>query len=39
MIEEIDRIYGEAVREGRKELYYNEDLPNFRSTLAFMVSP
>ena len=38
MIEEIDRIYEEAVREGRRELSYNEDLPKFRYTLAFMVS-
>lgn len=38
MIEEIDRIYEEAAREGRKELDYVEDLPKFRYTLAFMVS-
>lgn len=38
MIAEIDRIYEEAAREGRKELDYVEDLPKFRYTLAFMVS-
>lgn len=38
MIEEIDGVYEGAAREGRKELYYTEDLPKFRYVLAFMVS-
>lgn len=37
MVEEIDRVYEEAAREGRKELSYTEDLPKFRYILAFMV--
>lgn len=36
--QEIDRIYEEAEKAGRKELLYTEDLPKFRYLLAFMVS-
>lgn len=38
LIEEIDSVWTEAQAAGRKELSYIEDLPNFRYTLAFMVS-
>lgn len=37
LIEEIDMVWTEAQRAGRKELSYTEDLPKFRYTLAFMV--
>lgn len=37
LIEEVDRIYNEAEKEGRDELTFTDDLPKFRYLLAFMV--
>ena len=38
MIEEVDRNFREAAKQGRQELDYDIDYPKFQYTLAFMVS-
>jgi cytochrome P450 len=37
LIEEVDRIWAEAAREGRSELSHTHDMPKFRYMIAFMV--
>ncbi|KAL9123057.1 MAG: hypothetical protein Q9187_000384 [Circinaria calcarea] len=39
IVKEIDQVYQEAEKDGRKELSYSQDLPRFRYLLAFMNLP
>lgn len=39
VVEEIDRVWDEAEKEGRTELDYDNDYPKLKYTLCFMVSP
>lgn len=38
VVEEIDRVWDEAAKEGRKELDYENDYPKLKYTLCFMAS-
>lgn len=38
VVEEIDRVWDEAEKEGRTELDYDNDYPKLKYTLCFMVT-